>query len=196
MSSSQNKNVSEDVGSGALDVKLHPLVIINISDHFTRAKIRDNATRVFGALLGVQEGRNVEIFNSFELVCTPVNDELVFDTQYLERKAEASTFFTFHVYRRIRKNSFASVLIHFLSLSWPLRLLTPFVCSSHVVVKQVFPTYDILGWYSTGKRVIDQDIKLQKQVRIVPSAVLVSFSHGDGMILWFLQYSCVSTDCL
>jgi COP9 signalosome complex subunit 6 len=88
----QNNNVSEEAGSGALNVKLHPLVIINISDHFTRAKIRNLASRVFGAMLGIQEGRNVEIFNSFEVVCTEVEGNLVFDMEYLQRKFEASTF--------------------------------------------------------------------------------------------------------
>jgi COP9 signalosome complex subunit 6 len=54
---------------GSLDVMLHPLVIINISDHYTRAKVEEGPTaRVYGALLGFQAGRRVDIENSFEFV--------------------------------------------------------------------------------------------------------------------------------
>lgn len=103
-----NKNVSDEAGSGALEVKLHPLVIINISDHFTRAKIRDNALRVFGALLGVQEGRNVEVFNSFEIVVTDLDNQLVLDTQYMERKLEASSYSLFVLFSLCTVGEFSS----------------------------------------------------------------------------------------
>jgi len=81
----------EGVG-GALQIELHPLVIINISDHFTRAKVENPTAnqlpRVLGALLGVQDGRNVEITNSFELVYALVDGEIVVDSDYLKRKQE------------------------------------------------------------------------------------------------------------
>lgn len=52
-----------------LNVLLHPLVIINVSDHYTRAKVSSaSPARVMGALLGIQKNRDVEIFNSFELI--------------------------------------------------------------------------------------------------------------------------------
>jgi len=55
--------------SGGLDVALHPLVIINISDHYTRARVQQGAdARVYGALLGSQSGRRVDIENSFEMI--------------------------------------------------------------------------------------------------------------------------------
>jgi len=55
----------------SLTITLHPLVLLNITDHYTRQVVRGNKgpnTRVFGAILGVQSGRTVEISNSFELV--------------------------------------------------------------------------------------------------------------------------------
>ena len=56
--------------SSGLTFKLHPLVIVNISDHYTRIKAQRSgkSSRVIGCLLGCQSGRTVEIFNSFELV--------------------------------------------------------------------------------------------------------------------------------
>jgi COP9 signalosome complex subunit 6 len=52
----------------SLNVILHPLVFLNISDHHTRAKVLSGKEkRVIGCLFGKQTGRNLEIFNSFEL---------------------------------------------------------------------------------------------------------------------------------
>eukprot|EP00026_Physarum_polycephalum_P011878 Phypoly_transcript_12126.p1 GENE.Phypoly_transcript_12126~~Phypoly_transcript_12126.p1 ORF type:complete len:283 (+),score=52.41 Phypoly_transcript_12126:62-910(+) len=81
----------EGGGGGALQIDLHPLVIINISDHFTRAKVESNANpppRVIGALLGVQNGRNIEISNSFELVYHTLEGNIVIDTDYMKSKQE------------------------------------------------------------------------------------------------------------
>ncbi|RWW39588.1 hypothetical protein BHE74_00055071, partial [Ensete ventricosum] len=93
------------VGVG-LTVKLHPLLIVNISDHHTSVKsqthhsafgaaLADGSSgaapspappRVFGCVIGVQRGRTVEIFNSFELVYDPVTHSL--DRSFLEKKQE------------------------------------------------------------------------------------------------------------
>jgi COP9 signalosome complex subunit 6 len=89
--------LEKEGGGGALQIDLHPLVIINISDHFTRAKVETNhpnanpAPRVIGALLGVQNGRNVEISNSFELVYHTLEGSIVIDTDYLKSKQEQCT---------------------------------------------------------------------------------------------------------
>lgn len=93
--------------SSGLTFKLHPLVMLNISDHFTRVKTQLNppssscatgnipaavgATfpqnfRVYGCVIGAQRGRTVEIFNSFELVFDPTTDSL--DRAFLEKKQE------------------------------------------------------------------------------------------------------------
>ncbi|XP_074560674.1 COP9 signalosome complex subunit 6-like isoform X1 [Curcuma longa] len=82
-------------GSGLI-FKLHPLVIVSISDHHTRVKAQNHhaddgsgggaATRVFGCVIGVQRGRTVEIFNSFELLYDPLTHSL--DRSFLEKKQE------------------------------------------------------------------------------------------------------------
>ncbi|TNY19236.1 COP9 signalosome subunit 6 [Rhodotorula diobovata] len=72
-----------------LTVALHPLAILQQSDHWTRVSLQSGSpsTRVVGALLGTQQGRQVEIFNSFELVVnkadngTPELDHAYFDTR-------------------------------------------------------------------------------------------------------------------
>lgn len=51
-------------------VSLHPLVIINVSDHYTRIKANgtDSNPFVYGALLGTREGGQVEVFDAFECI--------------------------------------------------------------------------------------------------------------------------------
>ncbi|XP_010252870.1 PREDICTED: COP9 signalosome complex subunit 6a-like [Nelumbo nucifera] len=87
-------------GSG-LTFKLHPLVIVNISDHYTRVKSQaqpphsssnggwsppPQPPRVFGCVIGIQRGRTVEILNSFELLYDPSTESL--DRSFLEKKQE------------------------------------------------------------------------------------------------------------
>mmetsp|Transcript_45532 Transcript_45532/g.120283 ORF Transcript_45532/g.120283 Transcript_45532/m.120283 type:complete len:293 (-) Transcript_45532:32-910(-) len=53
---------------GRLDVRLHPLVLINIGDHATRVKCERRPGALLGVLLGTLEGRRLSIHNSFEVV--------------------------------------------------------------------------------------------------------------------------------
>ncbi|KAK7468658.1 hypothetical protein VKT23_003162 [Stygiomarasmius scandens] len=56
--------------TSGLSISLHPLPILSISEHLTRLKLQTNSNSPFtiGALLGTQNGREVEIVNTFELV--------------------------------------------------------------------------------------------------------------------------------
>ncbi|KAK1362442.1 COP9 signalosome complex subunit 6 [Heracleum sosnowskyi] len=86
--------------SSNLTFKLHPLVMLNISDHYTRVKSQSNGPcphsnadssappppRVFGCVIGVQRGRTVEIFNSFELLFHDSTHSL--DRAFLLKKQE------------------------------------------------------------------------------------------------------------
>lgn len=101
--------------SSGLTFKLHPLVIVNISDHYTRVKSQtlpsvtssnggiDGASsppttlaRVFGCVIGNQRGRTVEIFNSFELLYDPSTHSL--DRSFLEKKQELCECFHGNTY--------------------------------------------------------------------------------------------------
>lgn len=84
--------LEKEGGSAALQIDLHPLVLINVSDHFTRVKVESNTPgappRVIGALLGIQNGRNIEVTNSFELVYDVIDGAIVVDAGYLRSKHE------------------------------------------------------------------------------------------------------------
>jgi len=76
------------------NVTLHPLVVINISDHLTRVRANADAAaappRVFGAVLGTQAGRRVELANSFELKVAAAGSSgsAAIDMDYLRTRLE------------------------------------------------------------------------------------------------------------
>ena len=78
------------VGFAMEAYKLHPLALVNISDHYIRFKAQlppeEEPPRVLGCLLGFQEGnRDLEICNSFELIWTPEEGtgRVIVDAEYL-----------------------------------------------------------------------------------------------------------------
>jgi len=74
----------------AMDVMLHPLVIVNISDHYTREKVRTGKPkRVFGILLGTQSGRRVEVTNSFEIII--LEGAHAIDQEFLKSRVQQLT---------------------------------------------------------------------------------------------------------
>ena len=76
------------------EVKLHPLVLINISDHYTREKVRSTdseiykeSERVAGVLFGVQTGKVVDVLESFEMAYEILDSGVLrFDEQFLASK--------------------------------------------------------------------------------------------------------------
>lgn len=75
--------------AGSVTVSLHPLVIMNISEHWTRTKAQTGAPqKIFGALIGKQKGRDIEVMNSFELDHTTVEGKVIIDRDYYNIKEE------------------------------------------------------------------------------------------------------------
>lgn len=56
-------------GLSCTKVLVHPLVIMQMSEHYSRTKVQQGPSvkKVFGAILGKQTGRQVEAINSFVL---------------------------------------------------------------------------------------------------------------------------------
>ena len=103
--------------------KLHPLVLMNVSDHHTRVAAQldpgeTSVERVMGCLLGFQTGtREVEICTSFEVATTrdAATDAPGLDASYLSDQIAR--------------------------------------------YKQVFPTFEVVGWYATGSGV-DREVDM------------------------------------
>lgn len=89
-----------EANSGAALLKLHPLIIINISDHHTRKLAQTGKACegifplvkahvvVVGALFGTQSGREIELMNSFELLCDEVDGIIKVNEDYFTTKLE------------------------------------------------------------------------------------------------------------
>ncbi|KAF9177556.1 hypothetical protein BGZ51_007003 [Haplosporangium sp. Z 767] len=78
--------------NSGLHIAIHPLTLLNISDHYTRTVIQQSEkgqVHVIGALLGIQSGREVEIFNSYELLFTLQADNSIrIQEEYFVTKQE------------------------------------------------------------------------------------------------------------
>ena len=76
--------------TASLSISLHPLVVMSISDHFTRVSAQGaegERAKVYGALLGTQKGRHVEVSNCFEIKTVVKEDkEACLDNDYLTEK--------------------------------------------------------------------------------------------------------------
>lgn len=73
----------------SVTISLHPLVIMNISEHWTRFRAQHGEPRqVYGALIGKQKGRNIEVMNSFELKTDEIADETIINKDYYNKKEQ------------------------------------------------------------------------------------------------------------
>nr|CAG4643319.1 EOG090X08T4 [Ilyocryptus agilis] len=86
----QQQNVmASSFVTGSITVLLHPLVVMNISEHWTRVRAQDGKSQqVIGALIGKQKGRSLEIMNSFELVFNVIEGSIIIDREYYNTKEE------------------------------------------------------------------------------------------------------------
>lgn len=77
----------QPAGAASISVALHPLVIMNVAEHWTRLRAQENTQlAVIGALIGRQQGRNYEIVNSYELIFDNIEGDLILDTSFSEQK--------------------------------------------------------------------------------------------------------------
>ncbi|GJP82414.1 hypothetical protein CLOP_g12676 [Closterium sp. NIES-67] len=126
--------------SSGLTFKLHPLVIVNMSDHYTRVKAQQRGvpSRVVGCLLGVQSGRVVEIFNSFEVIYEARGGDGAGSSSNPREAMDGGS-------------GEAEIVID-----------RSFLTTKMEQYKKVFPKYDVLGWYSTGTDVCAADMHVHK----------------------------------
>jgi len=74
---------------GSVSVAIHPLVIMNVSEHWTRQRAQEGRPmQVIGALIGKQKGRSIEIFNTFELKFDIVDNSIIIDKDFYTIREE------------------------------------------------------------------------------------------------------------
>lgn len=93
-----DRTESRHAVSSALELLIHPLVLLNITDHATRSsyvrKTQSSAPpdtdKIVGAVLGIHKGRELEICSSFELkFFRDASGKLELDTDFLRRKSQS-----------------------------------------------------------------------------------------------------------
>jgi hypothetical protein len=87
-----NALLSAQKSDSGLEVALHPLVLLTISDYITRHTLRNQTGPIIGALLGQQNGREVTVEHAFE--CKVLGDSV--DTEWFMARLQQSTLFFSH----------------------------------------------------------------------------------------------------
>lgn len=88
----------------SVTISLHPLVLMNIAEHWTRIRAQEGGPiDVYGALIGKQDGRKVEVYNSFELRFETIDGDVVINRDYYNTKEEQCKTY-FNILRQIIRN--------------------------------------------------------------------------------------------
>jgi COP9 signalosome complex subunit 6 len=87
---------SSDTG---LQVALHPLVLLTISDYITRHTLRMQKGPVVGALLGQQNGREITIEHAFECLLLDVEGQTLLHKAWFEERLQQSKSYISYLLR-------------------------------------------------------------------------------------------------
>jgi COP9 signalosome complex subunit 6 len=75
-----------------LQIALHPLVLLTISDYITRHTLRQQTGPIVGALLGQQNGREITIEHAFDCALVEKDDEIILNQAWFEDRLQQSKF--------------------------------------------------------------------------------------------------------
>lgn len=82
---------TQDTPAGSsLEIALHPLVLLSISDYITRHTLRQQKCPIVGALLGQQNGRHITIEHAFECLTIEVNGSVILNQSWFEDHLQKS----------------------------------------------------------------------------------------------------------
>lgn len=91
MAVTQNHLIStQKSADSGLQVALHPLVLLTISDYITRHTLRQQTGPIVGALLGQQNGREITIEHAFDCRLVEVDGEIVLHRVWFEERLQQS----------------------------------------------------------------------------------------------------------
>ena len=74
----------------ALQVALHPLVLLTISDYITRHTLRQQKTPIVGALMGQTTGRELTIEHAFDCLLESVDGQIILNQAWFEERLQQS----------------------------------------------------------------------------------------------------------
>lgn len=85
-----NPLISTQKSSDGLQVALHPLPLLSISDYMTRHTLRNEQGPIVGAMLGQQNGREITIEHTFEVLTIVIDGETRLSQDWFEERLQAS----------------------------------------------------------------------------------------------------------
>lgn len=94
--------ISTHPSTSGLQIALHPLALLTISDYITRHTLRKQAGPMVGALLGTQEGRDIAIEHAYEIITLVDKDQVRIDEEWFDNKlrlCESSPSWLLGLYR-------------------------------------------------------------------------------------------------
>ena len=85
----ENPLLSTRPSDSNLTISLHPLVLLTVSDHITRHRVRGQKGPIVGALLGQQKGRETTVEHAFQIKqITNANGEVILDEAWFEERLQ------------------------------------------------------------------------------------------------------------
>jgi hypothetical protein len=80
-----NPFLSTKPSDSNLTISLHPLVLLTVSDHITRHRVRGETGPIVGALLGQQNGRETTVEHAFPCkTITSPDGEIILDQSWFD----------------------------------------------------------------------------------------------------------------
>ena len=101
-----NPLISSHPSTSGLQIALHPLALLSISDYITRHTLRQNTGPIVGALLGTQQGRDIAIEQAYEvkvvegggeqnaMVGVEGGGEMLIDENWFDKRLKLCKFYT------------------------------------------------------------------------------------------------------
>ena len=86
---------SQKSSDSGLQVALHPLVLLTISDYVTRHTLRQQTGPIVGALLGQQNGREITIEHAFDCLLVEVEGEIILNQAWFEDRLQQSQYWRY-----------------------------------------------------------------------------------------------------
>ena len=156
--------------SSALEILLHPLVVMSIADHYTRKAMEQPppsppSSRVFGLLFGEQAGVLVNVLETVEMAYSRDAQGKI-EVQQAALEADM---------KLCQTPTHPPLPVHCSTTARTIPLLIRLVPSAvawlRVAVSSSYPSYECLGWYGTGSQVEPEDVDTHRLVssRTAPS---------------------------
>lgn len=87
-----NSLISSHPSTSGLQISLHPLALLTISDYITRHTLRNGTGPIIGALLGTQSGREIAIEHAYEILLLVDDDGVRVEEAWFTDKLKLCEF--------------------------------------------------------------------------------------------------------